>query len=108
MQRKMERQAINLKQLQLRGVRSKVYKLKVFLRWGWGEINWYIRRYWGRKLGHEFLSSANKVSTGPTCQYLCVCLFVCLSVCVSGLFFKASNWMIYWLLTVVLATYLSD
>ena len=37
-----------------------------------------------------------------------VCLFVCLSVCVSGLFFKASNWMIYWLLTVVLATYLSD
>ena len=81
MQRKMERQAINLKQLQLRVVRSKVYKLKVFLRWGWGEINWYTRRYWGRKLGHEFLSSANKVSTGPTCQYLCVCLFVCLFVC---------------------------
>ena len=36
------------------------------------------------------------------------CLFVCLSVCLSGLFFKASNWIIYWLLTVVLATYLSD
>ena len=36
------------------------------------------------------------------------CLFVCLSVCLSGLFFKASNWMIYWLLTVVLAPYLSD
>ena len=34
-----------------------------------------------------------------------VCLFVCLS---SGLFFKVSNWMIYWLLTVVLAPYLSD
>ena len=26
----------------------------------------------------------------------------------SGLFFKASNWLIYWLLTVVLAPYLSD
>ena len=36
------------------------------------------------------------------------CLSVCLSVCVSGLFFKASNWMIYWLLTVVLAPYLSN
>ena len=35
-------------------------------------------------------------------------LFVCLFVCLSGLFFKASNWIIYWLLTVVLATYLSD
>ena len=33
------------------------------------------------KLG--VLSSANEVSTGPTCQFL--------SVCVSGLFFKASN-----------------
>ena len=31
-----------------------------------------------------------------------------LTVCVSGLFFKACNLMIYWLLTVVLATYLSD
>ena len=55
-----------------------------------------------------FLSSANEVSTGPTCQFLSVCLFVCLSVCVSGLFFKTFNWMIYWLLTVVLALYLSD
>ena len=36
------------------------------------------------------------------------CVFVCLFVCVSGLFFKASNCMIYWHLTVVLATYLSD
>ena len=36
------------------------------------------------------------------------CLFVCLCACLSGLFFKASNWIIYWLLTVVLATYLSD
>ena len=35
-------------------------------------------------------------------------LFVCLFVCLSGLFFKASNWIIYWLLTVVLATYLSE
>ena len=35
-------------------------------------------------------------------------MFVCLSVCLSGLFFKASDWIIYWLLTVVLATYLSD
>ena len=26
-----------------------------------------------------FLSSANEVSTGPTCQFLSVCLFVCLS-----------------------------
>ena len=52
----------------------------------------------------SFLSSANEVSTGPTCQFLCVRLFVC----VSGLFFKASNWIIYWLLTVVLATYLSE
>ena len=52
----------------------------------------------------SFFSSANEVSTGPTCQFLCVCL----SVCVSGLFFKASNCMIYWHLTVVLATYLSD
>ena len=26
-----------------------------------------------------FLSSANKVSTGPTCQFLCVCVSVCLS-----------------------------
>ena len=55
-----------------------------------------------------FLSSANEVSTGPTCQFLCVCVFVCLFVCLSGLFFKASNWIIYWLLTVVLAPYLSD
>jgi len=31
----------------------------------------------------RFLSSANEVSTGPTCQFLSVCLFVCLSVCVS-------------------------
>ena len=35
-------------------------------------------------------------------------LSVCLFVCLSTLFFKASNWMIYWLLTVVLAPYLSD
>ena len=49
---------------------------------------------------NAFLSSANEVSTGPTCQFLFVCL--------SGLFFKASNWMIYWLLTVVLAPYLSN
>ena len=48
-----------------------------------------------------FLSSANEVSTGPTRQFLFVCLSVCLSVCVSGLFFKACNWMIYWLLTVI-------
>ena len=27
----------------------------------------------------KFLSSANEVSTGPTCQFLCVCLSVCLS-----------------------------
>ena len=27
-----------------------------------------------------FLSSANEVSTGPTCQKKCVCLFVCLFV----------------------------
>ena len=53
----------------------------------------------------KFLFSANKVSTGPTCLFLCVCLFVCQSF---RSFFKASNWMIYWLLTVVLATYLSD
>ena len=59
-------------------------------------------------MGMTSLGSANEVSTGPTCQFLFVCLSVCLSVCVSGLFFKASNWMIYWLLTVVLATYLSD
>ena len=30
-----------------------------------------------------FLSSANEVSTGPTCQFLCVCLSVCLFVCLS-------------------------
>ena len=56
----------------------------------------------------QFLSSANEVSTGPTCQFLSVCPSVCVCVCLSGLFFKASNWIIYWLLTVVLATYLSD
>ena len=50
------------------------------------------------------LSSTNEVSTGPTCQFLSVCV----SVCLSGLFFNASNWIIYWLLTVVQATYLSD
>ena len=57
----------------------------------------------GREIAQSrkyFLSSANEVSTGPTCQFLWVCL--------SGLFFKASNWIIYWLLTVVQATYLSD
>ena len=27
----------------------------------------------------KFLSSANEVSTGPTCQFLSVCLSVCLS-----------------------------
>ena len=51
-----------------------------------------------------FLSSATEVSTGPTCQFG----FVCVCVCLSGLFFKASYWIIYWLLTVVLATYLSE
>ena len=52
-----------------------------------------------------FLSSANEVSTEPTCQFLSFRL----SVCLFGLFiFKASNWLIYWLLTVVLAPYLSD
>ena len=60
--------------------------------------------FWGYSLFILFLSSANEVSTGPTCQFLWFCLFVC----VSGLFFKASNWMIYWHLTVVLATYLSE
>ena len=35
----------------------------------------------------SFLSSANEVSTGPTCQFVSVCVFMCLS----GLFFKASN-----------------
>ena len=30
-----------------------------------------------------FLSSANEVSTGPTCQFLSVCLSVCLFVCLS-------------------------
>ena len=54
---------------------------------------------------NPFLSSANEVSTGLHVNF---CLFVCLSVCVSSFFFKASKWMIYWLLTVVLATYLSD
>ena len=52
---------------------------------------------------NAFLSSANEVSTGPTCQFLFVCLCV-----FPVFFFKASNWIIYWLLTVVLATYLSD
>ena len=44
------------------------------------------------------------------CLFVCmfVCLSVCLFVCLSVLFFKASNLMIYWLLTVVLAPYLSD
>ena len=44
------------------------------------------------------------------CLFVClsVRLSVCVSVCLSGLFFKASHWMIYWLLTVVLVTYLSD
>ena len=40
---------------------------------------------------------------------LCILYSFLLSVCVfSGLFFKAFNWMIYWLLTVVLAPYLSN
>ena len=30
---------------------------------------------------NTFLSSANKVSTGPTCQLLCVCLSVCVFMC---------------------------
>ena len=60
------------------------------------------------KLYFMFLSSANVVSTGPTCQFLWFRLSVCLSLCVSGLFFKACNWLIYWLLTVDMATYLSD
>ena len=33
-----------------------------------------------------FLSSANEVSTGPTCQFLSVCLCVC--VCVFPVFFS--------------------
>ena len=69
----------------------------------WLNLRWPLLRppTWA-PLSGRFLSNANEVSTGPTCQFLCVCF---LSVC---LFFKASNWMIYWLLTVVLATYLSD
>ena len=50
-----------------------------------------------------FLSSVNEVSTGPTCQFVYLCFFVSLY----GLFFMASNWLIYWFLTVVLAPYLS-
>ena len=49
----------------------------------------------------SFFSSANKVMP------ICVCVFVFPSFRLSGLFFQASNWMIYWLLTVVLAPYLS-
>ena len=49
-----------------------------------------------------FLSSANEVSTEPTCQKVYVCLS---SVCISRVFLKASNWLIYWLLTVVLTPY---
>ena len=32
---------------------------------------------------YTFLSSANEVSTGPTCQKKFVCLSVCLFVCLS-------------------------
>ena len=35
------------------------------------------------RLGGSFLSSANEVSTGPTCQFLRVCLCVCLCVSLS-------------------------
>ena len=49
---------------------------------------------------NKFLSSANEVSTGPTCQFLYVCLYVCMF---SGLSFEASDWVIYSLLVVVLA-----
>ena len=45
------------------------------------------------------MSSANKVSTGPTCQFLYVCVCVCMF---SGLFFEASDWVIYLLPVVVL------
>ena len=34
----------------------------------------------------DFLSSANEVSTGPTCQFL----FVCLSVCLCFHFFQGT------------------
>ena len=44
--------------------------------------------------------SANEVNTGPICHFM--------YVCVSGLFFKASDWVIYSLLTVLLAPYLSN
>ena len=47
-----------------------------------------------------FLSNANAVGTGPTCQKLYVCPA---SVRLSGRFFEASDWLSYLLLAVVLA-----
>ena len=35
---------------------------------------------WAFKCSYEFLSSADEVSTGPTCRFLSVCLSVCLFV----------------------------
>ena len=52
-----------------------------------------------------FLSSAKEVNTGHTCQFLYVCVYV---FCISGLFFEASDWVIYLLLVVVLAHRLSN
>ena len=65
-------------------------------------------------MGADFLTEARLSDFCPALTKLALdvhvnfCGSVCLSVCVSGPFFKASNWMIKWHLTVVLATYLSD
>ena len=55
----------------------------VYISWGFQEIfkgcegNFMVFRLFK---GCLFLSSANKVSTGPTCQFLSVCVCVCLCV----------------------------
>ena len=54
----------------------------------------------------NFLSSTLEESSGPVFQNVCLCVCVCVCVCVTN--FQASDWSSYWLLTVVLAFYLSD
>ena len=58
--------------------------LLAYMQWGGCNIHFEKLEIWTeQQKSSKFLSSANEVSTGPTCQFLSVCLSVCLFVWLS-------------------------